>query len=88
VILRMLRGEDLDSLSREFGVTAATLCGWREAFLAAGEASLKSRTPAPADEETKRLKEVIGELTMRNELLRERCRLQGVDPLGLGRSRE
>ena len=34
------------AVSREVAVTAAELSGWREAFLAAGEASLKSR---PAD---------------------------------------
>ncbi len=35
-ILRMLRGEPLDSLARELGVTAATLASWREQFLAGG----------------------------------------------------
>src|SRR5947207_15024085 len=30
-ILRLLRGESLDSLARELGVTAATLAQWREA---------------------------------------------------------
>ncbi|PYU29844.1 MAG: hypothetical protein DMG28_19910, partial [Acidobacteria bacterium] len=29
-ILRLLRGEDLETLSRELGVTAATLSGWRD----------------------------------------------------------
>jgi hypothetical protein len=48
-VLRLLRGEDLELLSRELGVTVAELSGWREAFLAAGEASLKSR-PADARE--------------------------------------
>ena len=37
-VLRLLRGEDLETVSRGLGVTAATLSGWREAFLAAGEA--------------------------------------------------
>ena len=32
--LRLLRGEDLELLSRQLGVTAAELSGWREAFLA------------------------------------------------------
>ena len=36
-VLRLLRGEDLELVSRSLGVTAATLSGWREAFLAAGE---------------------------------------------------
>ena len=42
-VLRLLRGEDLETVSRGLGVTAATLTGWREAFLAAGEAALTSR---------------------------------------------
>jgi transposase-like protein len=45
-VLRLLRGADLELLSRELGVTAAELSAWRDAFLAAGEASLKTR---PAD---------------------------------------
>ena len=41
-VLRLLHGEELDALSRELGVTAATLAQWRERFLAGGQASLKS----------------------------------------------
>lgn len=33
VVLRLLRGEALDGLSRELGVAASTLSGWKEAFL-------------------------------------------------------
>ena len=40
-VLRLLRGEDLELVSRGLGVTAAELSGWREAFLAGGEASLR-----------------------------------------------
>lgn len=32
-VLRLLRGEDLETVSRSLGVTAATLSGWRDAFL-------------------------------------------------------
>ncbi len=48
--LRLLRGEDLELVSRELGVTAAELSGWRDTFLAGGEAALKTglRTPATA----------------------------------------
>ena len=45
-ILRMLRGEPLDSLARELGVTAATLAAWREQFMAGGQAALKTRPAA------------------------------------------
>ena len=42
-VLRLLRGEDLETVSRELGVTAATLTGWHDAFLAGGEAALTNR---------------------------------------------
>jgi transposase-like protein len=44
-VLRLLRGEALELVSRELGVTAAELSAWRDAFLAAGEGSLKTRQP-------------------------------------------
>jgi poly(ADP-ribose) glycohydrolase ARH3 len=47
-VVRLLRGEDLDALSRELGVTAATLSSWRQAFLDGGAAAMKSR-PGPFD---------------------------------------
>ncbi len=72
-ILRLLRGESLDSLAREVGVTAATLAGWREAFLASGQAALKSRPADERDDEIQRLRAKVGEITMNNELLLERC---------------
>ena len=46
VVLRILRSEDLDSLSRELGVKAARLAQWRDEFLAAGTTrSLRRRNP-------------------------------------------
>ena len=54
-VLRLLKGEDLEALSRELKVTAATLSQWREAFLAAGQASLKSRPAGERDEQITRL---------------------------------
>lgn len=46
-VLRLLRGEALDPVSRELRVTPGTLSGWRKTFLSAGQAGLKSRQPAP-----------------------------------------
>src|ERR671932_2412703 len=68
-VLRLLRGEDLEPVSRGLGVTAAELSGWRDAFLAGGEASPKSRPADARDAEIGRLKAKVGELTMANELL-------------------
>ncbi|WP_020478775.1 hypothetical protein [Myxococcus xanthus] len=41
---RLRRGEELDALSRELGVTAVVLSEWRENFMAGAEANLKSRS--------------------------------------------
>ena len=72
--LRLLRGEDLELLARELGVTAATLSAWRDDFLAGGQAALKSRPADDRDDEIARLRSKVGELTMDNELLLQRCR--------------
>ena len=87
-VLRLLRGEDLELLSRGLGVIAAELSGWREAFLAGGEASLKSRPADARDVEIGRLKEKVGDLTMANELLEAKIeRLETARPLARRRSR-
>ena len=88
-VLRLLRGEQLDALSRELHVTAARLSEWREEFLAAGRAGLKTRQEdGVPQEEAQRMKSVIADLTMRNELLRERARALEVGlPLGKRRPR-
>jgi transposase-like protein len=73
-VLKLLRGEGLELLSRELGVTAATLSSWREDFLAGGQAALKSRPTDERDDEIARLRAKVGELTMDNELLLQRSR--------------
>jgi transposase-like protein len=88
-VLQLLRGEDLELLSRGLGVTAAELSGWREAFLAGGEASLKCRPADARGDEIGRLKEKVGDLTMANELLEAKIeRLEIARPLARRRSRQ
>src|SRR5215217_6852095 len=87
-VLKLLRGEDLELVSRELGVTAAELSDWREAFLAGGEASLRSRPVDAREAEIGRLKEKVGELTMADELLGAKIgRLEAGHPLARRRSR-
>ena len=87
-VLRLLRGEDLELVSRQLGVTAAELSGWRDAFLAGGAASLKSRPADGRDGEIGRLKAKVGELTMAHELLGAKVeRLEGGRPSARRRSR-
>ncbi|QPD04977.1 MAG: hypothetical protein Nkreftii_002751 [Candidatus Nitrospira kreftii] len=87
VVLRVLRGDDLDVVSREAGITAATVSEWRDQFVASGQAGLKSRAAEGRDDELVRLKALVGDLTMRLELSREAVqRLRGGVPLATGRS--
>src|ERR671927_458694 len=87
-VLRLLRGEDLETVSRSLGVTAATLSGWRDAFLAAGEAALTAR---PADGEAlegARLRAKLGEVMVERDLLHEKIALlESGRPLGRRRRR-
>src|SRR3954454_16406029 len=78
-VLRLLRGEELELVSRALGVTAATLSGWREAFLAAvglqptglacGEASLSTRPTDGDTLERNALTACLTEMLLERELL-------------------
>ena len=89
IVLRILRGEGLDALSRELNVTPARLTQWRDDFLAAGQDALKSRQPDHRDEENTRLKAKVGELLMDTELLKSKIhRLEDGLPPTLRRPRK
>ena len=61
---------------------------WRDQFLAAGQASLKSRAPDAWDEANRRLQAKIGELLMENELLYAKVdQMEVGGPLARRRSR-
>ena len=74
-VLRLLRGEDLDTVSRSLGVTAATLSGWRDAFLDGGEASLASKPLDGKERESDRLRARLGEMLLERELLEQKITL-------------
>jgi transposase len=71
-VLRLLRGEDLETVSRELGVTAATLTGWHDAFLAGGEAALTTRAATGEELESERLKARLGAALIERDLLNEK----------------
>ena len=88
VVLRLLRGEALDLLSRELGIPAARLATWREVFLEAGQGAMKKQPLDSRERELGRLREKLGESTMEIELLREKMgRLETSRPLPHRRSR-
>jgi transposase-like protein len=82
VVLRLLRGESVELLSRELGVPIYKLEQWREKADAALDGALKERESDPASGELAAAMQRIGELSM--ELLRARIGRPG--PLARRRS--
>ena len=82
---RVLRGEDLETVSRPLGGTAATLSGWRDAFLAGGAAARPGTGEELASE---RLEAKLGEALIERDLLLEKAAaLEAGSPLARRRPR-
>ena len=86
VVLRILRGEPLELLSRELGVELYRLEKWRDAALAGMEETLKARNGDPLKSELDNAMKRLGELPMENELFWARVRRPG--PLAQRRSKK
>ena len=69
IVQRLLRGESLETVSRDENVAVHRLTEWREKVLGAAESALKERERDARDEEIARLQAKVGEITMDNELL-------------------
>ena len=77
-VLRLLRGETLDALSRELGVEAHRLAAWRDDFLSSGKEGLKGRRPlSDEDRQLREAERKIGELTMEVEVWRRAAEKRG-----------
>ncbi len=85
VVLRLMRGEAVELLSRELGLPIVKLEQWRQKAEAALERALKEREADQADSQLAAAMQRIGELTMENELLRAKMGRPG--PLGRRRLR-
>lgn len=84
VVLRLLRGEPLDAVSREVGVEVYRLEPWRNQALLGIDQALKDRTGDPLQSELDQAMRHIGELSMECELLRKERDLRR--PFGRKRS--
>ncbi len=85
VVLRLLRGEPVDPLSRQLGVEVFRLERWREQAIGGIDAALKARQGNPVKAELDSAMKRIGELTMQVELLEAKTETSG--PLERRRSR-
>ena len=70
VVLRLMRGEAAELLSRELGLALFKLEQWRQKAEAALEGALKEREADPAEGQLAAAMQRIGELGMEVELLR------------------
>ncbi len=84
VVLRLLRGEPVDAISREVSVPIYKLEGWRERALAGIDAGLKERESDPLERQLDEANRRIGELVMEVEILHKDRRASR--PLAGGRS--
>jgi len=77
VVMRLLRGESLDDVSREVKVEISRLEGWKNKAMRGIETGLKERENDPLQAELDAAKHRIGDLLMEVELLREKARKSG-----------
>jgi transposase len=85
VVLRLLRGEPVEAVSRQVGVPVWQLERWRARAFAGLKTGLRERAEDPAERELAEAHRRIGELSMEVELLRARIERPG--PLARRRSR-
>jgi hypothetical protein len=76
VVLRLLRGEPVDGISREVSVPIYKLEQWRDLALAGIDAGLKERENDPVERQLDEAKRRIGELVMEVEILQKERRMK------------
>ena len=74
VVLRLLRGESLDEVSRDVKVEISRLEEWRDNGIHGLEEAMKEREGDPVQAQLDEAQRRIGEMVMEIELLREKAR--------------
>ena len=76
VVLRLVRGESMDAVSRESQVPAHELEGWQRIFMEQGKRGLRTKAE-PEERELILARAKIGELMMRLELAEDLIEKRG-----------
>jgi hypothetical protein len=69
VVLQLLRGEEIEFLSRKYEVTVSDISQWRDAFLFNGENGFKR---SPESSKLHKAERLIGQLQMELELTKKK----------------
>jgi hypothetical protein len=73
-VLRLLRGESLDEVSRDVKVEISRLEAWRDKGIHGLEEAMREREGDPVQAQLDEVNRRLGELIMENELLREKAK--------------
>ena len=76
-VLRLLKGEDLELVSRQTGFALHELSRWRDKFIAAGRENLKSHPKDSRDAELEQRDKLISKLALENEILKKARAIAG-----------
>jgi transposase-like protein len=81
IVLAYLSGVRMADLCREHQVTSPTVYAWRDRFLEGGVRTLEGNTPskreASLERENARLRDLVAELTLANDVLKKGPRGNG-----------
>jgi len=78
LVLRLLRGEDIETVSRKVKVTAFALTRWRDEFLEGGTEALRKQPRTEPEQALRAAQAQVGELTMQVKILQELHRKRGL----------
>ncbi len=70
-VLRLLKGEDMELVSRETGFAMHELAQWREKYTLGGRENLKSHSTDPKNAELEQRDKLISKLALENEILKK-----------------
>jgi transposase-like protein len=70
-VLRLLKGEDMELISRQMGFAMHELAQWREKFILGGREGLKSHPRDPLNAELEQRDKLISKLALENEILKK-----------------
>jgi transposase len=77
VVLRLLRGEDMEAVSRETGFQLHELAEWRERYMKGGREGLKTRPGDPLNADLQQAKMLIAQQALEIEILKKLRALTG-----------
>ena len=69
LVLRLMRGEDLETVARESGTPLHELSDWRERYMQGGRENLKSKPGDPVGEELRQAHDLIAKQALELEIL-------------------